>query len=161
MCFLRKGFAKKVIWEMSAHLQDEARQGRQARCWVSVSHFPCYNSQSHPLLEAWLVPKCSAPCLRLVITYPPCLFRCALCESAQPAFMLEKCSLGVLAIKASINYRADKRQRFTGSQDLHGSLFWRGGEESLWKGGPLLKVPFSCPFERSAFQNFLQIVLSK
>lgn len=32
---------------------------RQAHFCVSVSNFPCYNEKSHPLLEIWLVPKCS------------------------------------------------------------------------------------------------------
>lgn len=59
---------------------------REAHFCVSVSNFPCYNKKSHPLLEILLVPKRSGKCLQLVIIYSPDLFRCAMCESAQPAF---------------------------------------------------------------------------
>lgn len=71
---------------MCSSIRQGQGLGREALFCVSVSNFPCYNKKSHHLLEIWLVPKCSGQVFAIPDYLFPDLFRCAMCESAQPAF---------------------------------------------------------------------------
>lgn len=100
-----------IIWEMCVFVY-KTRPGvrREARFCISVSNFHCYDKKkkAHPLLEIWLVPKCSGQCLQLMLFIPQVFIDVLCVNEPSPHLRLEKCSLGYLAIKASINYRKDE-----------------------------------------------------
>lgn len=95
-----------VMQEMCVFIYRTKPGVRREACFcVSVSNLHCYDKKkSHPLLEICLVPKCSGQCLQLML-FIPHIFLDVLCvNQPSPHLRLEKCLLGFLAIKASINY---------------------------------------------------------